>query len=73
MSLSETAITAPTHPADHPDYQLDCEQAIDMAVGALVDEAIFAGWKPETVYAALVSVANNQRLAYDEDPDPSDG
>lgn len=62
----------PPHDPTHPDYQLDCEEALDLAVRALVDEAIVAGWKPEVVYAALASVADNQRLAYDEDPDPAD-
>lgn len=65
-------ITPPRRTPDHPDYQLDCEEALDLAVRALVDEAIVAGWKPETVYEALGSLADNQRLAYDEDPDPAD-
>lgn len=65
-------ITPPRRTPDHPDYQLDCEEALDLAVRALVDEAIVAGWKPEVIYEALASVADNQRLAYDEDPDPAD-
>lgn len=65
-------IASPRHKTNHPGYQQGCEEALDPAVRALVDEAIQAGWRPETVYEALGSVADNQRLAYDEDPDPAD-
>lgn len=64
-------ISSPVRPADHPDYRLDCQEAIDLAVRDLVDTVIQAGWEPLTVYAALKSVAIYQRLAYLEDPDPA--
>lgn len=65
-------ITPPRRTSDHPDYRLECEEALDLTVRALVDETIVAGWKPETVYEALGSLADNQRLAYNEDPDRAD-
>lgn len=65
-------IKAPVRPADHPDYRLDCEEAIDLSVRELVDEAIQAGWRPDTIYDALTSVDGNKKIAYGLDPDPAD-
>lgn len=64
-------IDGPKHPEDHEDYQLDCEEAIDLPLREFIDGVIQAGWRPETVYAAVQSVAHHQKLAYDEDPDPA--
>lgn len=66
-------ITAPRRSAEHPDYQIECEEAIEDAVRELVDRIIITGWKPETVYAAVASVAVSLGIAYDEDPDPAYG
>ena len=52
----------------HPEFALDCEVALEAAFCALVDDALQAGWPPLMVYAALASLAENQRLAYIEDP-----
>lgn len=64
-------IPAPRRTDAHPDYQLDCEEAMDLEVRDLVDRLIHAGWRPETVFAALASVARHQAMAYAEDPDPA--
>lgn len=37
----------------------------------LADDAIQAGWPAGIVHDALVSLAENGRLAYREDPDPA--
>lgn len=66
-------ISGPVRSPDHPDYQLDCEEAIDLPLREFIDGVIQAGWKPETVFAAVESVARNQALAYAEDPDPAYG
>lgn len=62
---------SPLQPMSNPDAQIDCEQAIDVPVRELVDAIIQAGWAPKIAYAALKSVAENQALAYMEDPDPA--
>ncbi|WP_421578623.1 hypothetical protein [Shinella sp. M31] len=64
-------ISPPRKPMNDPDAQIDCELAIDVPVRDLVDAIIQAGWAPEIAYAALKSVAENQALAYMEDPDPA--
>ncbi|WLR90954.1 hypothetical protein [Shinella zoogloeoides] len=65
-------ILAPRHLPDHPDYNLDCQEALDLAVRDLVDQAVQKGWSTREVLRALKSVAENQALAYEEDPDPED-
>ncbi|NHT78931.1 hypothetical protein G8E10_24845 [Rhizobiaceae bacterium CRRU44] len=65
-------ITSPKIAADHPDYQISCEEALDLPARDLVDKAIQAGWSPRVIYKALQEVARNQALAYEEDPDPED-
>lgn len=57
---------------ERADYQIDCEMALEDEFRALVDAAVQSGWRPTTVYAAMASLAENQRLAYAEDPDPAD-
>jgi len=57
---------------DHPDYALSCEEALDLPLRDLVDQAVQAGWKPRVIFKALQEVAKNQGLAYEEDPDPED-
>ena len=64
-------IPSPREPMSDPDAQIDCELAIEAPVRDLVDAIIQAGWAPEIAYAALKSVAENQALAYMEDPDPA--
>lgn len=68
MTLS---IPSPRNPMSDADAQIDCELAIDVPVRDLVDAIIQAGWAPDIAYAALKSVAENQALAYMEDPDPA--
>lgn len=65
-------ISAPRLQPDHPDYALECQEAIDLATRDIVDRAVAAGWKPRTIYKSLEEVARNQALAYEEDPDPED-
>lgn len=65
-------ISSPRKPMSDVDAQIDCELAIDVPVRDLIDAIIQAGWAPRVAYAALKSVAENQTLAYMEDPDPAD-
>lgn len=64
-------ISSPKLNTEHPDYQLSCEEALDIALRDIVDIAIEAGWAPWIVFKAIQSVAINQALAYEEDPDPA--
>lgn len=61
----------PRRPA-YPDRQLECEEAVDIALRDLVDAAVTSGWKAEEVFEAIESVLASQRIAYAEDPDPAD-
>lgn len=65
-------IEPPRHNPDYADYGLECEEAIDIAARELVDQAVQAGWSPRAVYVALQSVASNQAMAYEADPEPAD-
>lgn len=62
----------PRFASNHPDYQIECEQALEDGLRRLIDEAFQAGWRPSIVFDALASLVENQRLAYAEDPDPAD-
>lgn len=65
-------IQSPKHPKTHPDYAINCEEALDLPLQYLIDRAVQAGWDTRTVMVALQSVAFNRALAYEEDPDPED-
>ncbi len=65
-------IRPPSIENEHPDYQLACEEAIDVALRELIDTAIVAGWRPETVFPAAVNIVTNQHMAYRTDPNPAD-
>ena len=65
-------VSAPRLDTSHPDRQLSCEEALDVPIRDLVDDAITKGWKAEEVYAAIESVVKAQRIAYGYDPDPAD-
>jgi hypothetical protein len=47
--------------------------AMEAIIRELVADANAAGWGSKEVLNAIVETANKQRLAYEEDPDPSDG
>ena len=63
---------APRYPKDHPDRNLAFQEQLDQRVMHFVDQAVTAGWRAPEVFAALDEVILNQRLAYEEDPDPED-
>ncbi len=63
-------ILSPKLNSEHPDYQLSCEEALDPALRDIIDIAIGSGWAPRIVFNAIQSIAINQALAYEEDPDP---
>jgi hypothetical protein len=64
-------VAAPQHEADHEDYGLECQEALDLPLAELIDKVRAAGWEPRQVYRAVGELARVQALAYEEDPDPA--
>lgn len=60
------AVTKPTTEYDHPDRHLTCQEAIEHAFQALVDEAISAGWREAESVAAIIELSENHMLAKSE-------
>jgi hypothetical protein len=65
-------IAAPKLAGFYQGRALDIRNAMDQAVAAVVQEAARAGWRPREVYDALSEVTIEQRMRYEENPDPSD-
>ena len=53
----------PRFPADHPDYVLECEEAMEIALNQVGDAAESAGWTQEAVETAMLSLAENRYMA----------
>lgn len=49
----------PRRPPDHPDYQLECEEALEAAMIGMIDSALAAGWDKATIWPALRSLVDN--------------
>lgn len=64
-------IIAPTHSADEPEYDFECQRALKLAVLDLVEHAEQAGWQAQSVLNALVEIAGNQMVADEICPDPA--
>jgi len=54
---------APPHFEQHPDRFLQCQEALESSVLAVVEAMTDAGWGPEEVAAALVELADNNMLS----------
>lgn len=65
-------ITRPRHEGLYPNRDVDCEEAMDIAITALVDTASRAGWSIPEALDAISRVLLQQRKAYAIDPDPAD-
>lgn len=65
-------IPSPRKPLGDADMQIDCEFVVEGPVRMLIDEIIQAGWPPAVAFAAVRNIADQQELAYREDPDPAD-
>lgn len=59
------SIDKPRIALDYPDYDLCCQEALDVPVRDLVDAAIAAGWEPARIFPALQEVARNQALGFE--------
>jgi hypothetical protein len=63
-------IIAPTHSADEPEYDFECQQALELAVLDLVDQAEQAGWHSQSVLKALAEIVGNQMVTDEIYPNP---
>lgn len=55
-------IPSPRRTDDYPDRNLECQEAIEAGVLALVDEAKASGWNMSDVTTALGELADNLML-----------
>jgi hypothetical protein len=63
-------IIAPTHSPDAPEYDFECQRALELVVLDLVEQAEQAGWQSQSVLKALAEIVGNQMVA-DEMTDPA--
>lgn len=54
----------PRKPHAYPDRHLECQEALESRVIAMIDDAKAAGWSIEDITAALVSLADNAMLSH---------
>ncbi|PYE22680.1 hypothetical protein C8J32_11037 [Rhizobium sp. PP-CC-3A-592] len=63
-------IFSPKFAKDHPEYVLECEEAMDLPIQELIEEAVQAGRDNKTIFKVLAKLTGAKALAYEEDPDP---
>lgn len=56
-------VRPPRFQPDHPDYALECEEAMEFALNEVGDLAQANGWAPDVVDAAMLSLAENRYMA----------
>lgn len=56
-------IRPPRFKPDHPDYVMECEEAMEFALNEVGDAAEAVGWGQEAVEAAMLSLAENRYMA----------
>ncbi|WP_311758313.1 hypothetical protein [Paracoccus broussonetiae] len=52
----------PRHPTPYPDRLLDCEEAMEAHLMALLDKAEGTGWSRAEAIASLISLCENIQL-----------
>jgi hypothetical protein len=57
---------SPRFDANHPDYELELQEALEGDMQGLVDQALAAGWSEAAIWPALRSLATNMELAAGE-------
>ena len=50
-------VSPPKRPSDHPDRQLDCEEALEAAFQEVAEKAVAAGWDAKEIAMSLVGLA----------------
>lgn len=66
------AVDAPNYPVSHPDRALACQEAVELDLLRMIEEANTNGWGTIETITAIEEVMKNLRLAYAEDPDPAE-
>jgi len=56
----------PRFAVTHPDYGLECEEALEPHLIAAIDQARGMGWKSGEIWQSLLSVITNLELAETE-------
>jgi hypothetical protein len=54
---------SPRFDADHPDYGLEMQEALETELQELIDRALAAGWSKDAIWPALRSLVTNLELA----------
>lgn len=49
-------ISSPRRPPEHPDRQLDCEEAMEAAFQDVVEKAMAAGWGQQEIAIGLIGL-----------------
>lgn len=71
--MSDTKpIAPPSASPEDPSYNIECQQAIELALMAVVDQAAIAGWETARVLSAAREVIEQLAVGYEQDPDPDD-
>ncbi|NRP21833.1 hypothetical protein LPJGGPFB_05092 [Ensifer adhaerens] len=65
-------VPAPTRQAADPDYDVECQAALDAHLRALCDKAGMAGWDQRAILQAAGTIIERLGREYAEDPDPAD-
>ncbi|EDQ33973.1 hypothetical protein HPDFL43_05950 [Hoeflea phototrophica DFL-43] len=52
-------VAAPRFAADHPDYCLECEEAVEPFLIGMIGHARDAGWEPSAIWPVLRSLVAN--------------
>lgn len=55
-------MTGPKRLGPYPDRDLDCQEAMECGLLALVDQAEATGWLRTEAYAALIALIDNHEL-----------
>jgi len=56
-------MNSPKFAIAHPDYVLECEEAMEPSLIAVVDQARAAGWSSDVIWLAVLSLITNLELA----------
>jgi hypothetical protein len=69
---TDAPIAGPKSDGFYQARALDIKRAMDQTVATVVQDARRAGWRPREVFDALSEIILEQRMRYEENPDPTD-
>ncbi|MCV9997312.1 hypothetical protein OE766_03550 [Pararhizobium sp. YC-54] len=65
-------VAAPRYSGSHPDRDLNCQEAVEPELQRIINDATTHGWATIETINAIEEVVKNFRVAYAEDPDPTE-